>query len=172
MCRHGAPLLLLASVALASTVSAQSNRAQPREPIGAIVGGVLGAGIGLTAGALMGYEMACSSGCPGDFAGYGAALTGALVGEALFLPLGTHLGNGTAGNLALDVGVSVGMAAGAILLTASAESSGMLTLGALAQIGMTVWSERSSARRKGPEVQVQTRGFSNGRLGVGLEIRY
>ena len=164
-------ILAVTSSPAALVAQSPTRSPQPVEPIGAIVGGALGASIGIVGGAFMGYAFACGgNSCTGDFEGFGAAVLGIVVGEALLLPLGVHIGNGSAGNLAKDVGVSLGVGAATILL--GAENSSILTLGLLAQFGLTVWAERAAGARATREVMIEPRGFANGRTGVGLSIRY
>ena len=147
-----------------------SRPPQPRDPVGAIVGGLLGAGLGLFGGTLLGYEAACGGRNCYDFDGFGEALVGALVGEVLLMPVGVHIGNRGAGNLAKDLGVSFAVGAGVLLLAAVADSPEFLLVGAIGQIGLTVWAERSAGRKR--EISVGARVLSGGRTGVGLMIQY
>lgn len=167
-------VLMIAGTPLTGSAQAVSPRSsQPAEPIGAIVGGLLGAGAGIVGGALMGYALECGGNtCRGDFGGYAGAVTGLLVGEALLLPIGVHLGNGGRGDLGKDIGVSVGVAAATLLLSAPADDEVILELGIIAQFALTVWAERSTGERAGRNVRVETRRFSNGRKGIGLNLTF
>lgn len=171
--KHLSAMITVATLTLAPTTTAGQSTmsAQPAQPIGAIVGGVLGAGAGFVGGALIGVGIGCDGGCR-EFEGLGYAVVGGVVGEVLFLPVGAHLGNGSSGNLARDVGVSLALGAGTLLLSGALESSALGWLGLVAQIGITVRTERVAGARRGAEVRIQSRALPDRRVGLGLQVRF
>lgn len=167
----GFTALIVALAAIARTGELRAQSSQPQSPLGAAVFGVLGGGVGVIGGAIVGLAVHCGYGCDGDFDGYGAAVAGALAGEALLLPLGVHLGNRASGNLVLDVGVSLGVGLGTVLLGVATESGAVVVIGGLTQLGLTLWTERSTGARAGRDAAFHATVLPDGRAGLGLRIQ-
>jgi len=174
--RFGPSIMVLGIVicAIPAGVPGQLRQVtQPPSAAPAIFAGVLAGAGGLVAGAFLGASMVCSGASCEDFEALGGAVLGAALGEVLLLPIGVHLGNRSAGSLELDLLMSVTAGAVSLALATASEDGGVLLAGIIAQVGLTVWTERRTGRRSGPlrNANLLVRPSGGGEMLVGLSVR-
>jgi hypothetical protein len=175
-CRNSSRLRKLAAVAsllalsLSSTAHAQEAARAPSIAKPIFWGAALGFG-----GIFVGAAMGASSASDGSYDELGHAIVGAIGGEILGVAIGVHAGNNGRGMFMADLAVSaLTLIAGGAMLANSENEDGPWLLVPIAQLALTVATERGTESPKSsrPSALIGLGPAPNRGIGLGASLSF